>query len=74
MQTNRLVDAIRGAEPRLRTRLRELVEIESPSDDSEAVNRAADLVAGWARELGGEVKRHNGGSFGDVVEIVSAPG
>lgn len=58
-----------GAEPRLRARLRELVEIESPSDDRNAVNRAAGLVVGWAHELGAEVTRHDGGSFGDVVEL-----
>lgn len=63
------MEAIRGNELRLRTRLRELVEIESPSDDREAVNRAADCVIGWARELGAEVTRHPGGSFGDVVEL-----
>ena len=65
----RLIDQVRGAEPRLRTRLRELVEIESPSNDREAVNRAADCVVGWARELDGEVVRHPGGSFGDVIEL-----
>lgn len=65
----RLLETVRSAEPRLRGRLRELVEIESPSEDREAVNRAADLVAGWARELGGEIRRHAGGSFGDVLEV-----
>ena len=69
MQIQRLIEQVRGAEPRLRARLRELVEIESPSDDREAVNRAADCVVDWARELGGEVLRHPGGSFGDVVEL-----
>jgi len=49
--------------------LRELVEIESPSDDRVAVNRAADRVVDWARELGAEVLRHPGGSYGDVVEL-----
>lgn len=63
------MEHVRGAEPRLRVRLRELVEIESPSDDRDAVNRAADYVVGWARELGGEVLRHPGGTFGDVVEL-----
>jgi glutamate carboxypeptidase len=63
------MEQVRGAEPRLRARLRELVEIESPSDDREAVNRAADCVVNWARELGGEVLRHPGGTFGDVVEL-----
>ena len=64
-----LKQVIAQNEPRLRERLRELVETESPSDDAAAVNRAADLVCGWARELGGKVLRHPGGSFGDVVEL-----
>jgi glutamate carboxypeptidase len=64
----RIVEYVRDAEPRLRARLRELVEIESPSDNPEAVNRAADLVADWVRELDGEILRHPGGSFGDVLE------
>jgi glutamate carboxypeptidase len=64
-----LVEQVRAAELRLRSRLRELVEIESPSDDREAVNRAADCVADWARELGAEVRRHNGGPYGDVLEL-----
>jgi glutamate carboxypeptidase len=69
MQLTRMVEAARAAELRLRARLRELVEIESPSDDRAAVNRAANLVVGWARELGADVRRHDGGSFGDVVEL-----
>jgi glutamate carboxypeptidase len=69
VQIQRLIEQVRRAEPRLRARLRKLVEIESPSDDREAVNRAADCVVDWARELGGEVLRHPGGSFGDVVEL-----
>ncbi|HEY4011196.1 MAG TPA: M20 family metallopeptidase [Acidobacteriaceae bacterium] len=69
MQIDEIMGAVRAAEPRLRARLRELVEIESPSEDREAVNRAADCVVGWARELGAEVTRHPGGSFGDVVEL-----
>ncbi|HEV2577904.1 MAG TPA: M20 family metallopeptidase [Acidobacteriaceae bacterium] len=66
---SKIVEAVGDAESRLRARLRELVEIESPSDDREAVNRAADCVVGWACELGAQVKRHDGGSFGDVVEL-----
>lgn len=65
----RLVEEVRGAELRLRERLRELVEIESPSDDRDGVNRAADCVVDWARELGAEVRRHPGGSYGDVLEL-----
>jgi glutamate carboxypeptidase len=64
-----LRDAIFAHEGRLRRRLRDLVEVESPSDDQRAVNRANDLVAEWARALGAEVVRHAGGSFGDVMEV-----
>jgi glutamate carboxypeptidase len=46
-----------------------LVEVESPSDDRAAVNRANDLVAGWVEKLGGAVTRHPGGLFGDVMEL-----
>ena len=63
------MEQVREAELRLQVRLRELVEIESPSDDREAVNRAADCVVDWARELDAEVRRHPGGSFGDVLEL-----
>jgi glutamate carboxypeptidase len=66
---DRLMERVRGAESRLRARLRELVEIESPSDDRDAVNRAADCVVDWARELDAEVRRHPGGSYGDVLEL-----
>lgn len=64
-----IIGAVRANEGRLRRRLRELVEVESPSEDQEAVNRAADLVAGWAQELDAAVVRHPGGSFGDVLEL-----
>ena len=52
-----------------RSHLRELVETESPSDDKAAVDRAVNLVAGWAEELGGRAKRHRQRDFGDVLEL-----
>ena len=58
---------------RLRSRLRELVEVESPSGDAEAVNRAGALVETWAAELGGKAVRHAGGTFGDVLELHFGP-
>jgi glutamate carboxypeptidase len=73
MQMRRMVEVVGRGEGRLRGRLRELVEVESPSDDSAAVNRANDLVAEWAAEMGAAVVRHagdlSGSSFGDVLEI-----
>ena len=68
-----LVTAVRSDETRLKSRLRELVETESPSDDRAAVNRAADFVASWAGDLGGRVKRHRQKSFGDLLEIDFGP-
>ena len=63
-----LGSVIRAGEARLIGRLRELVEVESPSEDKAAVDRAGDLVVGWAEELGGKVKRHRQKAFGDVLE------
>ena len=54
-------------------RLRSLVEIESPSDDRAAVNRANDLVASLATEIGGRIKRHRQTHFGDVLELRFGP-
>jgi glutamate carboxypeptidase len=66
---NAYLPMVAASEPRLLRRLRELVEIESPSHDKAAVDRAGALVAGWAEELGGQVKRHKQRHFGDVLEL-----
>jgi len=60
---------VSGREGRLRARLRELVEVESPSEDKAAVDRAGELVAAWAVEAGGKVRRHRQKAFGDVLEL-----
>ncbi len=62
-----------AGEAALLGRLRELVEMESPSDDKVAVDCAGKLVAGWAAELGGQVTRHPQRDFGDVLEIQFGP-
>lgn len=54
---------------RLKDRLKSLVEIESPSEDPAAVNRANDLVQQWAQALGAKVVRHANDIFGDVMEV-----
>jgi glutamate carboxypeptidase len=56
----------------LRT-LRELVEIESPSDDKAAVDRVAAHVASLAGELGGRPKLHKQNKFGDILELRFGP-
>jgi len=73
MQMQTILEAVRAAEPRLRSRLRQLVEIESPSDDKVAVDRAGEQVAAWLRPLGCDVKRHSGGQFGAVLEARFLP-
>jgi len=60
-------------QPRLLARLRELVEIESPSEDKAAVDRASALVSTWAESLGATVKRHKQRHFGDVLELKFGP-
>jgi glutamate carboxypeptidase len=62
-----------ASEGRLRARLRELVEVESPSEDKGAVDRAGELVAGWAEMLGGKLRRHRQKAFGDVLELRFGP-
>jgi glutamate carboxypeptidase len=49
--------------------LRQLVLVESPSEDPAAVNAAQELTAGWATALGARIKRHRQKSFGDVYEL-----
>jgi glutamate carboxypeptidase len=68
------IQKVVGAEEqRLLQRLRELVEIESPSEDKVAVDRAGALVAGWVEAMGGKVKRHRQKKFGDVLELRFGP-
>ena len=49
--------------------LRDLVLIESPTEDAAAVNRAMDLAAEWAGAVGARVVRHPQAGYGDVVEL-----
>jgi len=73
MDLTALQASVAAAEPRLLSRLRELVEIESPSDNKASVDRAADLVSTWATTLGATIKRHKQKHFGDVLELKFGP-
>jgi glutamate carboxypeptidase len=55
--------------PLWQDRLRELVSIESPTEDAAAVNRAMDLAVAWASAMGARVVRHPQTGYGDVVEL-----
>src|SRR6266567_9357589 len=56
----------------LRT-MRELVEVESPSDNKPAVDRAVHLVAGIAESSNGRPKLHKQNRFGDILELRFGP-
>jgi len=49
--------------------IRELVEIESPSDNKAAVDRVAEFVAHKFSRLGGEVRFHRAQDFGSHLQI-----
>lgn len=54
---------------RIRARLKELVEVESPSEDPAAVNRANDVVQRWVQAMGAMVTRYANDTHGDVMEV-----
>ena len=71
--TKRLLAAVRAREPQLIDRVRELVQLESPSSDKASVDQAQSLVAGWASAAGGKVRRHAFAGFGDSLEVRFGP-
>jgi glutamate carboxypeptidase len=54
---------------RMVTTVRELVEIESPSDDKQAVDRIAEFLASRFATLGGRIRRHRSPTFGESLQI-----
>jgi glutamate carboxypeptidase len=54
--------------------IRELVEIESPSDHKPSVDRLSALLASKFEGLGGHVKFHRGSEFGDHLQVDFAGG
>ncbi len=49
--------------------IRELVEIESPSDNKAAVDRVAEAVAGKFSQLGGKIRIHPAREFGNHLQV-----
>jgi glutamate carboxypeptidase len=49
--------------------IRQLVEIESPSDDKQAVNRLGAMLAGRFEKLGGHSMFHRVQNFGDHLQV-----
>jgi glutamate carboxypeptidase len=65
--------AIAEYQPRFLEWLRQLVEIESPSDSKPAVDRCADAAADLAAGLGARVRRRRQRAFGDTLELRFGP-
>jgi glutamate carboxypeptidase len=49
--------------------IRELVEIESPSDNKAAADRMAEFIAGRFSESGGEIRFHRAPHFGNHLQV-----
>jgi glutamate carboxypeptidase len=49
--------------------IRQLVEVESPSDNKQAVDRLGSLLAGRFEALGGHAKFHRTPNFGDHLQV-----
>ena len=69
MQMLDIMPRVAAGEVALLQRLRQLVEVESPSDDKAAVDRANDLVSAWTQPLGATIKRHRQRAYGDILEL-----
>jgi glutamate carboxypeptidase len=65
--------AITKCQPRFLEWLRQLVEIESPSDSKPDVDRCADAAADLAASLGARVRRLRQRAFGDTLELRFGP-
>ena len=70
---NPLLAAVNSQSAWLATTLRDLVLIESPSDNKPAVDQAVRLVASLAKSIGGRVKLHRQKHFGDILELRFGP-
>lgn len=65
--------AVAGQEQVLLDRMRQLVCIESPSDDKAAVDRCSQAAAKMAASLTGRVKWHRRPAAGDILEVRFGP-
>jgi len=73
MMVNDCVRSVSTSQPLLLRRLRQLVEVESPSHNKAAVDQAGTLVTEWAQSMGATLKRHKQKAFGDVLELRFGP-
>ncbi|MFC5864390.1 M20 family metallopeptidase [Acidicapsa dinghuensis] len=68
-----LLAGARRKQPGLLNLAKRLVLCESPSDSKPAVDACMDLAAAHAKTLGGRIKRHRQGNYGDVLELRFGP-
>jgi len=68
-----LLAGARRKESALLDLTRQLVRLESPSDDKVAVDACVAVAAAHAKALGGRVKLHRQKSFGNVLEVRFGP-
>lgn len=73
MDMQEILKGVKANEPRLRARLRALVEVESPSEDKAAVDNAGMLLKTWLNASKCTLKTHKMHSFGDVLELNFGP-
>ncbi len=69
----RLLDEMQRREAQTIDRIRDLVELESPSSSKAGVDRVQTRFAEWAAAARGEVRRHAHAEFGDSVEVTFGP-
>lgn len=72
-EVSRLLEAVLRRETQVIDRIRDLVEIESPSSSKSGVDQAQALFAEWASASGAKVRRHAQADFGDSLEVRFGP-
>lgn len=70
---NDILRVVTANEDRLRSRLRQLVEVESPSEDKAGVEDAIKTLEQWLKPLKTKLKKHKSPRFGDVLEARFGP-
>lgn len=68
-----LLTAARHKQPSLIALTRQLVQVESPSDNKAAVDRCLTVAAARGKKLGGRVKIHRNRNLGNALEIRFGP-
>ena len=73
MAIKEIEKVVRANRVRMYARIRELVEVESPSEDAAAVTRAGDVTEAWIKALQGQLKRHKCAPYGELLEARFGP-